>query len=73
MTDSILELSRFATRGLAAQAAVDVAISRADLVRLVHRRRRELAERQKDLEDATLRLAMAEAGLAELDEGRAPA
>ena len=85
MTVSLLDLSRFVRRGMAAQSAVDSAIARADLVSLVRERQRHLQairlQRDDDVTDAQLRLGAAQAALEEFDhfeqfveaEGRAPA
>lgn len=70
---AILELSRFVARGAAAQAAVDRAIARADLVRKVHAARRTERCLRDELLDARIKLGFAELALQEFDdEGRAP-
>ena len=76
---SILDLARFASRGAAAQSAVDHAIARANLVRAVSDRQRALdairLKRDDDVTDAYLRLNAAEIDLEDFDReaGRAPA
>lgn len=74
----IFNLVRFARQGLAAQSAVDSAIARADLVRHVSARQRELQairlQRDDDVTDAQLKLAMAQVALEDFDRrtGRVP-
>lgn len=83
MTTSVIALERFARRGLTAQAAVDRAIERAELVRRVHAARRTIRALRDELLDAEIKAGFAELALVEFDqqsrspypmrEGRAPA
>ena len=73
---NVSNLIEFARRGQRAQAAVDHAIARADLVAEVRRRRVLVAELQRthadELADAEMRLGAAYLALDEFDhEGRA--
>lgn len=70
--DSIIALERFARRGLAAQAAVDRALERAELVRRVHAARRTERALRDELLDARIKLGFAELALLEFDEERKP-
>jgi len=77
MNASILNLGRFVRQGMAAQAAVDLALERAELVHRVATRKRQLdavrLKRDDDVTDAQLRLAAALAALEDFDQaGRAP-
>jgi len=77
MNASILDLDRFVRQGMAAQAAVDHALERAELVHRVATRKRQLAavrlKRDDDVTDARLRLGAAVAALEDFEQaGRAP-
>lgn len=73
MTASVTALERFARRGLAAQAAVDRAIARADLVKKLHAARRTERALRDELLDASMRVGFAQLAVEEFDaQGRAP-
>lgn len=83
MTNQVIALERFARRGLAAQAAVDRALARAELVRRLCAARRTERALRDELLEAEFKVGFAALALNEFDqqarapypirEGRAPA